>query len=235
MLNCFIPHFFHPLLPPAIPLKSISVIHAPEDYRTDYPTGLWLSQLLYAAPRLRCMHWDGPPISAPWEQLTHLSWIPADRYGRMDVQHFRETLDRLQNLTILRLHLRPCIHYNNQEIPHLLPRVATFFLVGETKIVRFLTLPELKHLVIEWSPSSSPHDLESLLERSQCVITCLELQEDHFPKLSSSLLMHNTVRTSLIRLATTSPELNDFFEECERASPGTLPLLALPTRPMLQD
>ncbi|KAJ6540747.1 hypothetical protein B0H19DRAFT_1381698 [Mycena capillaripes] len=183
---------------PHLEMLSVAVRNA------DTHAAHWISLLLKQAPLLTKLHWQGPAITAMWDQLTHFSW-----------NHLR-----------LRFHDNDWLFTSLATI-HLLPTVTTFSFSGEQALLNFITLPNLTHLIIERTKRSDvwaapPMDLSLLLSRSVCAITCLELWEHQFPSARPDLLKHSAITNSLRRLSISSYDMNQFFVFLERAVPGTL-------------
>jgi hypothetical protein len=221
------PQFIRPQFDSPLQLESVSVVVDENHHRA----ALWFAALMSQAPRLAKLHWNGPTIAAPWSQLTHLSWAPADPI------HFEETLEKLPNLTHLRLNL----HWSHRldfaapEVSHVMPQVTTFFFCGEGAILPFLTLPRLQKLIVQ-STRSGPvgdnaQDLRRFLQRSQCAISTLEIDLcSWFTPLTMdlsihtpSVLNHASIHNSLISLVISSRDLTNFFSAFNKSTPGTLP------------
>jgi len=126
--------------------------------RRDTRAALWFSQLLMAAAVLTQMHWVGPSVIAPWAQLVYLSltpWNPTD---------LLQILPQLVNLIDLHLIcpgsaglLDEPDFYNTFTIPPtgpcVLPSVTTFSLHWFPGLITFLTLPNLRNLIVSGSVS----------------------------------------------------------------------------------
>ncbi|KAJ7655715.1 hypothetical protein DFH06DRAFT_1473945 [Mycena polygramma] len=212
MVDWFIPHFFPPPVPPPSRLQSLSVIVGDVLFGSISSrdrAAPWVSDFLAHAPLLTHLHWAGPDISAPWGQLTHLSW----HINVAHVGEFERTLDCLQNVVHLRIRLHwDWLHrFTSPAIAHLLPNVHTYSAVGDTRVTRFLSLPNLHHLILESSSVQATEDLELFLQRSRCKITSLELWQDHFPAIPPTLLDNPAIAPSLTYLLISSQDLNDFF------------------------
>ncbi|KAJ7026626.1 hypothetical protein C8F04DRAFT_1124726 [Mycena alexandri] len=217
-----LPSIFTCQIPTAPHLETLSVAVR----RTDTHAAHWVSLLIAQAPNLTQLHWEGPAISASWSHLTHLSWEIVT-----DCQDIERKLALLGtgHLQYLRISFRDTwgLRIGPPTVAHSLPTVTTFAFHGEQAIAKFLTLPNLTHLIVEkihiYTLSADPElDLSILLSRSACSITDLELWEPrriaHFP----DILQHGAIAVSLRRLMISSYHLNKFFLCREREIPGTL-------------
>ncbi|KAF8161912.1 hypothetical protein K438DRAFT_1776198 [Mycena galopus ATCC 62051] len=187
MINLTIPPFIEPI--PSPTLQSLSAVVHPE----NVPAAEWFSRLMALVPHLTSLHWAGPVVAAPWAQLTHLS-LDLGRFSPLD---FKQVMDAVVCIQHLRLYLE-IDRQNIYRFPHpghTLPSITTFNFSGETALLRFLALPNLTHLVIEWvTRMVDRDDLTAFLDCSGCTITVLELWESvrwgsYFPRMSPALLV----------------------------------------------
>ncbi|KAJ7106392.1 hypothetical protein C8R44DRAFT_886264 [Mycena epipterygia] len=216
------PHFFRPESVSPLALESISVNLS---YGNRH-AGRWFSQFLSQAPRLSRLHWKGPSISAPWAQLTHLSWEPRG------ADEFERVLSQLSALTHFRIDLLYTSDFRSPRAVHVLPRVTTFFFSGRGFALDYFTLPQLRRLILESEPvREHAEHIKCLLDRSCGAINFLEIDDhgyNHYdpPLLLEgilSLLSHTSIVSSLVHLVITSHDLNALFLALNKCSPGTLP------------
>ncbi|KAF8205943.1 hypothetical protein K438DRAFT_1817587 [Mycena galopus ATCC 62051] len=214
MINLTIPPFIEPI--PSPTLQSLSAVVHPE----NVPAAEWFSRLMALAPHLTSLHWAGPVVAAPWAQLTHLS-LDLGRFSPLD---FKQVMDAVVCIQHLRLYLE-IDGQNIYRFPHpghTLPSITTFNFSGETALLRFLALPNLTHLVMEWvTRMADRDDLAAFLDCSGCTITVLELWGSvrwgsYFPRMSPALLGSPAIAASLTRLLISSCDLNEFFLWLER-------------------
>ncbi|KAJ7132613.1 hypothetical protein C8R44DRAFT_871539 [Mycena epipterygia] len=213
------PPLFQPEHVSPLALESISVIVGYSNHRAAH----WFSKLMSQAPRLTELHWIGPSISAPWAQLTHLSWEPRD------ADEFEEVLDQLGALTHFRIDASG-FQFGSPRAVHILPQVTTFFFSGRGPTLPFFTLPRLQCLILESEPvGENAKFLKDILDRSQCRITFLEIDDHSLDNPSSllddilSLFSHESIASSLTHLVVSSCDLDMLFLALDRASPGLLP------------
>ncbi|KAJ6532932.1 hypothetical protein DFH09DRAFT_1092674 [Mycena vulgaris] len=204
------PQFNSPLL-----LESVSVTVGKSDGPAQLDAAVQFMELVSKAPNLIRLHWEGPAISAPWSQLTHLSWDPP-----ADWDHYEHMFDKLVNLTHLRIHSsRETQPITFPRAVYIIPHVTTFFSAGCTNILPFLSMPLLDTLVLEFPALwEDARNIRSLLTRSQCTIRTLQVQayswEDRVYTLlgdTPSLLKHASITPSLTHLLITSQDLDAFF------------------------
>ncbi|KAJ7430224.1 hypothetical protein B0H11DRAFT_2263984 [Mycena galericulata] len=214
ILGWFASHAIQPLLPNVLPLQTVSVSIDRQDTRS----ARWFSTLLTSSPILSHMHWIGPPVSAPWSQLTYLSIAPSNP------SEFFRILEQLVN--VIDLHLvtpEPEFGAEFASLParaHILPSVLTFSLHHHPCLLNFITLPNLQNLILAncgINGASTNH----FLDRSAFALYSLELQSpaDSIPHN----LLHPTIGASLTRLGIPSEDLSIFILERELETPGTLP------------
>ncbi|KAJ7145015.1 hypothetical protein C8R46DRAFT_1232344 [Mycena filopes] len=209
-------HRHLPLLIPAIShCRNLEMVraHIPDSMhspatldRTDTCHAAWLSALMRGAVELTHLHWDGPQVTVPWGQLSHLSW----QVREFDRPTFEETLDLISG--------------------HVLPNVHIFSSIYDSSLTRYLVLPNLTDLILEWLDVADPTNLPLLIERSGCALQSLELwnhiQFRHLG-LEPSFLRIRGMK-SLTRLLLSSSNLDKFWLVLEQESPGTIhPLLLL--------
>ncbi|KAJ7133869.1 hypothetical protein C8R43DRAFT_1133110 [Mycena crocata] len=215
-VDWYMPHFVrshsvHPHLPESL---AVTVLDGNEH------AACWFSEVLSRAPVLSKLHWRGPRIAAPWAQLTHLSWFPTEKH------FFELALDELHNLTHLRLEISPVRIAAFCSAPpatfHVLPKVTNFFLCG-LEVVRFLILPQLRHLVVEYMLEDPDEELKHLVERSRCTLQSLELHRCIFSVDIGAVLSHLFMTSSISHLLIPSRLLDGLFITLEASSPGTLP------------
>ncbi|KAF8172595.1 hypothetical protein K438DRAFT_1851411 [Mycena galopus ATCC 62051] len=210
MINLMIPPFIEPI--PSPTLQSLSAVVHPE----NVPAVEWFSRPMALAPHLTSLHWAGPVVAAPWAQLTHLS-LDLGRFSPLDFKQVMDAVMEGQNV------------YHFPHPSHTLPSITTFNFSGETALLRFLALPNLTHLVIEWVTQMADWDgLAAFLDCSGCTITVLELWESvrwgsYFPRMLLALLVSPAIAASLTWLLISSRDLNEFFLWLERCTSGTLP------------
>ncbi|KAJ7752176.1 hypothetical protein DFH07DRAFT_960612 [Mycena maculata] len=164
-----------PSLPDTLRLESVSASMRQKDARAVQ----WFSAMLTNSPRLTRLHWDGPPISAAWSQLTYLSFCPTHPMDLVDV------LPRL--ISVVELHLIYPIPYDGTAIEeafsipptvsYTLPTVTTFGRELGYNLLAFLTLPNLENLIFcDRHLSSGALTIHRFLNRSGCELKSLELQ-----------------------------------------------------------
>ncbi|KAJ6511628.1 hypothetical protein DFH09DRAFT_1100380 [Mycena vulgaris] len=90
-------------------LESVSVTVGNSDGPAQLNAAIQFMALLSQAPNLVKLHWEGPAISAPWAQLTHLSWDPP-----ADWDHYEHMFDKLHHFLSL-----PLLHTLVLEFPAL--------------------------------------------------------------------------------------------------------------------
>lgn len=200
-----IPHGLAPSLHSPSLLQSLSVVVG----YSNFEATAWFSGFLVHAPLLSRLHWQGPPLQAPWMQLVHFSWHPS--FAEMD--RLGDTLDQLTSETHLRLDLGWSIIPDLPQsiTPRTIANVTAFFFGGQSLSLCHLILPRLNHLVLELSVHSNPERLRHFLDMSACTIECLEVQQDHSDSSPPFLLSHACVTSSLTRLLLSSWDLNNFF------------------------
>ncbi|KAJ6486577.1 hypothetical protein DFH09DRAFT_1106044 [Mycena vulgaris] len=196
-------------------LESVSVTVGNSDGPAQLNAAIQFMALLSQAPNLVKLHWEGPAISAPWAQLTHLSWDPP-----ADWDHYEHMFDKLVNLTHLRIHSSRERQANTfPRALYIIPQVTTFFSAGSTIILPFLSLPLLHTLVLEFPALwEDARNITSLLTHSQCTIRTLQVQayswEERVYSLlgdTPSVLKHPSIAPSLTYLLITSQDLDTFF------------------------
>ncbi|KAJ7143485.1 hypothetical protein C8R43DRAFT_1130570 [Mycena crocata] len=215
-VDWYMPHFVrsHSVHPHLLESLAVTVLDGNEH------AACWFSEVLSRAPVLSKLHWRGPRIAAPWAQLTHLSWFPTEKH------FFEMALDELHNLTHLRLEISPVRIAAFCSAPpatfHVLPKVTNFFLCG-LEVVRFLILPQLRHLVVEYMLEDPDEELKHLVERSRCTLQSLELHRCIFSVDIGAALSHPFMTSSISHLLIPSRLLDGLFITLEGSSPGTLP------------
>ncbi|KAJ7022693.1 hypothetical protein C8F04DRAFT_1272400 [Mycena alexandri] len=170
----------------------------------------WFSAALSSCPLLTRLHWDGPSVSAPWSQLTYLSLHPSSPAD------FLHTLPQLINL--VELHLSCPKSGDTSEIfedstpplhPCVIPTVTTLGVYGHQRLITFITLPVLQHLVVaEFGPDN---ELNNPLDRSNCRLESIEIQNPSVNNRIHNSFDHPAVAPSLQRLTTTSQDLTYFL------------------------
>ncbi|KAJ7096987.1 hypothetical protein C8R43DRAFT_1141599 [Mycena crocata] len=200
-------------------LESLSMVVGQKDFRA----AVWASNLIAQSPCLTKLHWGGPAISAPWPQLTHLSWN-LDAIGR---EEFQFVVCALANVIHLRLHIGRSSTglLTMAPVASSIPSINMFSLDGDSGITAYLTLSGMHHFIVERCASEQGMDnLDGFLHRSKCAITTLELWETPSPSSPPMYLLHHSaIAPSLVRLLLSSYNLDAFFQELEERTPGTLP------------
>lgn len=211
-----------PTLPVLLPLEAAAV----SIDRRDTRSAQWFSNLFMNSPSLLQIHWDGPPVSAPWAQLTYLSLAPTNPID------FLHTLAQLGNLIDLHLtgpniglglgliDLPDSFQSHPLALPQTLPSVVTFSLDTHSSILNFIQLPNLRNLVLVDHSLGEP--IMTFLERSECSLHSLEFQLANM-RCPPQNFTHRCITPSLTRLAITSEHLSQLFLGLERVSAGTLP------------
>ncbi|KAJ7038390.1 hypothetical protein C8F04DRAFT_1089005 [Mycena alexandri] len=138
------------LLPNIFQCRHLEIIDwpLPSIFTRQIPTAPHLETTICGAqaPNLTQLHWEGPAISASWSHLTHLSWeIVTDR---QDIER-KLALLGTGRLQYLRISFRDSwgLRIGPPTVAHSLPTVTTFAFHGEQAIAKFLTLPNLTHLI----------------------------------------------------------------------------------------
>ncbi|KAJ7753656.1 hypothetical protein DFH07DRAFT_960132 [Mycena maculata] len=96
VLGWFASRTVQPSLSTSVPLETAAISINLRDTRAAQ----WFSALFTAAPLLSRLHWVGPVVTAPWSQLTYLSFAP------LNPSDFLYILPQLVNL--IELHLICC-------------------------------------------------------------------------------------------------------------------------------
>ncbi|KAK7027643.1 hypothetical protein R3P38DRAFT_3520424 [Favolaschia claudopus] len=226
---------FHPPSdsPPPMPELQSLVIRHSNDLKYDGQSLHWFSSLASQAPRLTKLIWTGPPPSSfPWAQLTHLG-LSLNPYrpnppGVYSFKAFEPVLAAIQNVEFLSMDIRvDRFHlFASPESQHTLLNVTTFSVNCNTFPMAFLTLPNLRHLILGiLLMSQAIPRVSDFLQRSQCAVTTLELREGGLPdsQITASIWICPQISPSLSRLVIPSQYLNEFFLWAERNGPGTLP------------
>ncbi|KAJ6505141.1 hypothetical protein C8R45DRAFT_1090884 [Mycena sanguinolenta] len=206
-------------MPGSLPqLESLSVIL----HYLDFEPANSLLTILGHAPRLRRLHWCGPHVPAPWNQLLYLSWHPTD------IVAFTAVLPQLAHLTCLRLHFRPRF-FDQQVLPEpcIIPQVTEFFFHRHVRGLHTVILPRLRHLVLEKLDSEGKEEQDvgimHLLDQSLCTLSSFEIHAGASTAFPPLLLLHDRIASTITRLLISSYDLNNFFTALEASSPDTLP------------